>query len=235
VSNELVTREQLLRTLPKRVHGNVTEEMLDNLNNSITDSSFREVYRDNLLSYTNVMQDGRYKVQGYLDAVKYISFKLLGSSNIESYCKTFPDRFQRLVNEGADNKTIAAYASAFNKTQLVNKVFEQSSIPTHILNADVFQKAINVQADLMSNATSETVRTDAANSLLNHLKPPETKKIELDVGIKQDKSLDELRQATLELVKVQREQIAKGSVNAQDIAHSQIIKGEVVEEGELVE
>lgn len=36
----------------------------------------------------------------------------------------------------------------------------------------IYQKAINVQADLMSNANSEMVRMQAANSILTHLAKP---------------------------------------------------------------
>ena len=233
--SDLVTKEQMLRVLPKHIRGNLTDEMLATLNKSITDPNFREVYRENLLGYTTVIQDGRYKLQAYLDAVKYCSYKFLGSTNIEAYTKTFPDRFQRLVDEGADNKTISSYAAAYRKNQLVNKVFEQGMIPTHILNADIFQKAINVQVDLMQHAASEKVRTDAANSLLNHLKAPETKKLEIDIGVKHDKSIDDLRAATRELVRVQKQQIEDKVVSAQVIAHSKIIRDEIIEEGELVE
>ncbi len=32
-NTQIITKEQLLRTLPKRVHKNLTDDMLDNLNN----------------------------------------------------------------------------------------------------------------------------------------------------------------------------------------------------------
>ena len=93
----------------------------------------------------------------------------------------------------------------------------------------MFQKALNVQADLMVNANSEKVRSDAANSLLTHLKRPEVTKIELDVGLKEDKTIDGLRQATMALAASQRDMIKSGMMNAKEVAHSQIIEGEVVE------
>ena len=166
--------------------------MVDEINGLITDPKLRENYRENLLSYTSVLADGKYKIGDYINAVKYVSYKLLGSSNIEAYSKTFPDRFQRLVQEGADDKTISSYSTAYNKNKLVNLIFEQTLVPSHILNADLYQKALNVQAQLMISAASEKVRSDAANSLLTHLKMPETTKIELDVGIKVDKSIEDL-------------------------------------------
>jgi hypothetical protein len=83
---------------------------------------------------------------------------------------------------------------------------------------------LNVQAELMLTAKSEKVRSDAANSLLTHLKVPETKKIELDLGVKQDKGIDDLRAATLKLVQQQKEMMTIGSINAEDVANSSIIE-----------
>jgi len=226
MADEVVTKDQLLRTLPKQVRSNLTDEILDSLNKSITDPNFREVYRENLLGFTSVIQDGKYKLQSYIDAVKYVTYKFTGSKDIEAYAKTFPDRYQRLVEEGASSKTISSYAATYKKTQLVQKIFEQNMIPVHIFNADIFQKAINVQAQLMVSANSEKVRSDAANSLLSHLKPPEIKKIELDVGIKQDKSLDDLREATRELVEIQKRQLEAKTITPKDVAHSKLIRDE---------
>lgn len=225
----LITKDQFKKVVPKNIKGRITEEVIQGINNIIGDDVVKENFRENLLGYTGVLQDGRYKIQDYINAVKYISFKLLGSSNIEAYAKTFPERYQKLVDEGADSKTMSSYSTAYNKNQLVNKIFEQTLIPTHVLNADVYQKAINVQAHLMLHANSEKVRTDAANSLLNHLKKPETQKVELDIGYKEDKSIQELREATMALAKQQREMIQSGVMNAKEVAHSKVIEGERVE------
>jgi len=219
----LVTIEQLQRVMPKQTKTKVTESLVATINEIMTDSQMRENFRDNLLSYTSVMADGKYKIQSYVDAVRYVSHKLLGSTNIEAYTKTFPHRFQRLVNEGADNKTISSYCAAYNKTKLVNKILEQTLVPMHVLNADLHQKALNRQAFLMMNAKSEKVQTDAANSLLTQLKAPETTKIELDVSVKDDKSILELRAATLALAEQQRRMIASGAQSAQEVAHSDLV------------
>jgi len=234
-TDEQLTIEQFHRVLPKQVKAKLTPEMIKNINGVISDPGIRDNYRDNLLSYTNVMQDGKYKIQSYIDAVRYVSHKLMGSSNVEAYTKTFPVRYQRVVNENkhlepeAIGKILSSYVAAYNKTKLVVKVFEQTLVPSHILNADMYQKALNRQAYLMTHANSEKVQSDAANSLLTHLKMPEVNKIELDIGVKQDKSIDMLREATLALAKQQQAAINRGDMTAHDVAHSSIIQGEAVE------
>ena len=109
---------------------------------------------------------------------------------------------------------------------MVTLLYEQTLIPTHILNQDLFQKALNVQAELMVSANSEKVRSDAANSLINALKPPETKKVQLDVGIREDQSIGALREATMALAAQQRLMLQSGTTNAQEVAHAKIIHGE---------
>jgi len=201
---------------------------MGSINGLLQEQTTREEFRENLIGYASVLAQGRYKVEDYVSAVKYVSHKMLGSTNLEAYVKTFPVRYKRLLDDGVDDYRVSAYASSYNKNQLVNKIYEQTLIPSHILNADVFQKALNVQAELMVHANSEKVRSDAANSLLTHLKRPEVTKIELDVGLKEDKTINDLRQATMALAASQRDMIKSGMMNAKEVAHSQIIEGEVI-------
>lgn len=223
--------EELQAAMPKPYRKNLTQDMVDNINQMAMDPQLQEYYRDNLVSYASILLEGRYQMQNYIDAVRYVSFKLFGDTNLLAFSKTFPKRYQCYLDRQVSAKAISSYVFAFNKTQLVQKIFEQTMIPAHIYNADVFQKAINVQAELMISADSEKVRTDAANSLLTQLKPPEVKKVEIDLGIRQDKSIDDLRATTLELVKQQREMIKLGQVNAKGIAHSKLL----IEDAEVIE
>ena len=218
-----LTVEQLRMALPDKLKKSVNQELIDKINQTLSDPDMFEIYRDNLLSYTKVMADGRFKIMDYVNAVKYVSHKLMGCTNIEAYVKTFPDKYQRWVNQGVSSKDIASYVTAYNKSKLVNLIFEQTLIPSYVLNQDLYQKALNVQAELMMTAKSEKVRCDAANSLLNHLKMPETQKVELDLGIKEDSSIAALRQATMELVRQQRLMVEAGAMNAQEIAHSKVV------------
>lgn len=217
-----LTVDQFKMALPDKVKKSINQELIDQINTTLSDPEMYESYRENLLSYTKVMADGRFKVQEYVNAVKYVSHKLMGATNIEAYSKTFPDKITRFSAQGVSAKDIASYVTAYNKSKLVNLIFEQTLIPSYVLNQDLYQKALNVQADLMVSAKSEKVRSDAANSLLTHLKMPETQKVELEIGVKEDGSIAQLRQATLELARAQRLALEAGQVNAQDVAHSKL-------------
>ena len=224
-----LTVELFKQALPDKVKKSVNQELIDGINKTLSNPDEFEAYRDNLLSYTRVMTDGRFKVQEYVNAVRYVSHKLMGATNIEAYTKTFPDKYQRFVQTGVVAKDIASYVTAYNKSKLVNLIFEQTLIPSYVLNQDLYQRALNVQAELMVSAISEKVRTDAANSLLTHLKMPEKTKVELDIHVKEDSAIGALRAATMELVRQQRLAMESGAISAQEAAHSKIVMVDVVD------
>lgn len=207
----MLTRDQVEQALPATLKSSATQQLTDRINNIVSDPILAEQIRENFVSYTAVLKDGRFKTDDYLSAVTYVSFKLMGLSNQDAYIKTFPTRYQTLVAKGTSSKDIAAYVSAYNKGKLVNLILEQCLVPTWVLNQDIYQKAINTQADLMLNANSEKVRSDAADSLLNHLKRPETKAINLNLGVNENSGLSELKGMLTQLAEKQREAISAGT------------------------
>ena len=217
-----LTEEQFRAALPDKVKKSVHSSLITAVNQTLKDPDFYEHYRDNLLGYGRVMQDGRFTLEQYIAAVKYVSYKLMGDTNIEAYSKTFPDKVTRFQSQGVAAKDIASYVTAYNKSKLVSLLFEQTLIPSYILNQDLYQKAINTQAELMVSAKSEKVRTDAANSLLTHLKPPEVQKIEMQIGVKEDSAITALRESTAELVRQQRLMLESRQVDARTVAQTPV-------------
>lgn len=218
-----VTEEQLKAALPGKLKTTISKTLIKQVNTRLNNPESWEVYKENLLSYGHVMKDGKFKIEQYIHAVKYVSFKLLGLTNKDAYKNTFPDKYQNFLLTGVSSKDIASYTSAYNKTKLVNLIYEQTLIPTHVLNAPMFQQALNTQASLMINARSEKVRSDAANSILTHLKRPEAQKVELDIGLNKDKTLDTLRATTLALMNMQKQAIQNNLLNADDVAKQKLI------------
>jgi hypothetical protein len=217
-----LTVEQFQAALPAKVKKSMNQQLIDQVNALLSEPELYECYRDNLVSYTSVMADGRFKIENYLEAIKFVTHKLLGCSNIEAYTKTFPQKYANFVASGVQSKDIASYVTAYNKGKLVNLIMAQTLVPSYVLNQDLYQKALNVQAELMVSAKSEKVRSDAAAHLLNALKMPEVMKVELDIGVKEDSAISQLRQTTLELSRQQRLMIEAGMLNAEQTAHSRL-------------
>ena len=225
-----LTKDQLREAFPAQMKKNVTTELLDTVNNIINNDDDREHFRDNLVGMSYVLKEGRFKLESYVNAVRYIGFTMMGKKNEESYALTFPDKIKDWTARGKTGKDISSAVCIFNKSKLVNLVREAALIPAHIYNADVFQEAVNEQAKLMRTANSEKVRSDAANSLMTHLKRPETTKLELDIGVKEDGAIAALRASTEALVAQQLTALKAGSVTAHDIAQEGLVIDVVAEE-----
>lgn len=220
----LLTAEQFKQVVPNQFKACVSQELIDQINQTLADPDMYETYRDNLLGYAHVMREGKFKMEDYINAIKYCSHKIMGASNIDAYVKTFPDKYQAMLSAGKNAKDISSFVTAYNKNKLVNLILEQSMIPSWVLNQDMYQKALNHQLYLMLNAKSEKVQSDAANSILVHLKPPEVTKVELDIGLKKDSAMDDLKQNLAELALMQKQFISAGVTQVKDLAQQKLVR-----------
>lgn len=218
----MLSLEQFQQALPDKMKKTINHELVERINSLVSDPEAREAYRDNLIGYAHVMKDGKFKIEQYIDAVRYVSFKLMGLSNKDAYIRTFPDKYQKFIGDGVSEKDIASYMTAYNKGKLVNLIYEQTLVPVHVLNMDMYQQALNEQMQLGLTAKSEMVRSNALNSVMVQLRPPETKKFELDIGVKEDNSIAMMRQAMIDLANSQRDAIKAGAMNAQQVAHTKM-------------
>jgi hypothetical protein len=224
----MLTQEMVVRALPPNLKGAATQQLVDMVNNVVTDPLIAEQVRNNFISYTGVLKDGKFKTEDYLNAVTYVSYKLMGDSNQDAYFKTFPQRYQALTAKGATTKEISAYVSAFNKGKLVNLILEQSLVPTWVLNQDIHQKAINRLSDLMMTAASEKVQADAAIGLLAHLAKPKEAGPLVNFNVPESSGMAEMKELLGKMAAQQQALIAQG-VTAKDIAAQKIIDVEVKE------
>ncbi len=222
-TTDYLTKEMLAGAIPdKRFRRHITDAVVDVIN-AEPHSEIRRIFRDNTLTYASVLMAGRYSLSAYVAAVKYVSLKLLGDKSSVAYSKVFPDRYQALVDKGTTPSQIASFADNYGKTGLVIKIFEQTMVPTHILNAGSRQEAINKQVELMRTAKSEMVQQKAAECLIANLAPPETAKLEIDVTEGASNAMEDLKTATRLLAKQQLSLIMNGQASAEEIAKSTIL------------
>ncbi len=219
-----LTLKDVQQAVPAQLKNTITQEFVDQINTIAADPLLAEQIRNNFISYTVVMQDGKFKIGDYLNAVTYVSYKLMGYSNQDAYLRTFPQRHADLVAKGCDAKTISSYVTAYARGKLPNLIMEQSLVPSWVLNQDLHQKAINVQAEIMTDPdVSPKVRTEAANSLLTHLKKPEGKDFQINMNINDKSGLNELKETLRDMAQQQTELMAQG-VGVKEIAASPIIE-----------
>lgn len=223
------TVELLQKTLPSNLRTSATQGLVDMLNTVSSNQQEAELIRENFLGYTAVLSEGKYKTEDYLNAVKYVSFKLMKCSNEEAYVKTFPQRYQRMVKEGVKPKDIGSYVYAYSKNKLVNRIMEQTMVPSWVLNQDIFQEAINTQASLMRDPdVSPKVRSDAANSLLTHLAKPKEAGPLINLDMRDTSGMKEMKELLVRMAQ-QQQGLIKDGVTARDIASAVIIDVEATD------
>jgi hypothetical protein len=223
----MFTVELLSKTLPSNLRSSATQTLADQLNSVSTNQEEAELIRENFLGYTGVLSEGKYKTEDYLNAVKYVSYKLMKCSNQDAYIKTFPQRYQKLMAQGTPMKDVSAYVHAYSKNKLVNKIMEQTLVPSWVLNQDIFQEAINTQATIMrDHMVSPKVRSDAANSLMTHLAKPKEAGPLINVDMRDTSGVKEMRELLVRMAQQQQEMIREGST-AKEIASQIIIDVEV--------
>lgn len=222
VVKKLVPRSQ--RTL-------ITEEFLQTIEDIAKDSKLGELYKENFITYLNVLGKGKYKMEDYLSAVKYISFKLLNYTNIDAYASTFPERYQRLKDEGQTQ--IDSYVSMYNKNKLVMQIYEQTLIPTYVLNAPLHQEALTELAKMISDPDVRGMtKVKACETILQYTKAPEIIKNELVIGIEQQDTIADLREVTENLASTYKNLLESGAKTLKEIAEDNIVDAryEVVDE-----
>lgn len=224
----LLTMDQLKHCIPKGVNVTINQALVDKVNDIITNDEYAIEFRQNLMTYTSVLSNSKYKIQDYINAVKFVTCKLLGDKNELAYAKTFPDRYDKLIKAGKSAKDISAYTSGYAANQIVVQITEQTMMPLHIVNADLRQQAINVLAETMLDVrTSAKVKVEAADRLLSHLALPRDNKIEINLGQKQGSIIRELTVATALLAEQQRTMLQAGVHTLKDVAESKLaIEGE---------
>lgn len=216
----MLTIAEFKDALPQSLRMTVDQATVDRYNQLLTDPDTQEMMRDNIISYSSVLGSGKFKLDDYINAVRYVSFKMMGHSNFEAYCKTFPDRYQAHMSSGKPMDSIHSYVSAYNKNKLVNLITEQTLIPTHILNRDIYQESINTLATIMRDEdVSPKVRVEAASKLADNLKQPETKRVQLDVNHRESSELVSLRQTLSELAAFEKAKIVNGETTTREVAH----------------
>ena len=221
--NTPITKELVARALPGNLKSAATDQLADMINQISADPLIAEQIRENFLSYASVLKEGKFKVEDYLNAVAYCSYKLMGDSNQDAYFKTFPQRYANLVAAGRTPKEISAYVSAYAKGQLVNKIMEQTLVPSWVLNQHMYQTALNTQFKLMTNEdVSPKVCSDAADSLLTHLAKPKEAGPLINIDMGETSGMNELKDALARMAQQQQTLINAG-VSTKEIAAQDIV------------
>ncbi len=178
-----------------------------------------EEFAEQLVTFSSVLRQGRYKAEGYIKAVQYASYRQMNLSMVASFKRTFPERCFR-DGKKKPQGTVDALASLYDKTAIVQGIMTQIQIPLHIMMMSERVKAANILAHLMVNAETERIQMESADKLLNHISIPETMKVEMDIGVKTDDTIKELNETLTRISEIASNKIQSGTVTPVEIIES---------------
>lgn len=208
-----LTLELVQNVVPKSYRKLVDQETVDTINKLTEDPDYGEEFKNSIITHTSIL-DGtnNWSLKQYVDGVKFYSLTAAGLSQVDAYCKVFPERLQSRLDRGQSKVDMNGEASRFNSTDLVNKIRQQALVPLHLVNQGTTQLAINTLTDLMLKGRSEVARVSAATALLKELRPPEAQQVDLKIGLNDDARAAQERQnqQLLEIAENQRRLLQAG-------------------------
>lgn len=201
MGEKLLTIEDVQNALPSRKNA-ITQELVDVLNEVKDEAEFQgEPLLNTAVVYEKLMINNKASVREFVDAIRFCAYLVTMDDNYtEAYKKTF--YYRDFVKEriSADTKSIkyAELTSAASRYRRNNKLVADllvySQAPLEIMFLGWRYKAVGVLADTMMNAKLDRDKINAAKELLVATKGPETKRIELDIGVKENSAIASLNE-----------------------------------------
>ena len=237
-----LTVEQLQKALPSRKN-TITQELVDVINEVGKEPEFQgESLLTVMLTHQGAMEKHRASMQDYIYALRFCAYLITEEDNIvNAYRRAFADRefvYSRAgcKSDSPEYAALTSAASRYRKSKLVTDILTISQAPLHIMFQGERFKAMQVLADRMQNANYDKDKIAAADALLKHTAPNEKMKIELDVGIGTNSSMQNLTDQLAIMAARQQELLSKGLslVDVQKIGVSLNIPSDI-EEGVIIE
>lgn len=225
-----LTQNEISNALPAHLRTAVTPAFVDKLNNMAADPLIAEEFERNFVSYSKVLLEGKFKTTDYMNAISYVTYKLLGHSNQDAFKYTFPDRMRVMTAKGYDARQISSYVAAYHKGQLVTAILQQTIVPAFILHQSKYHDAANALHEILTDTSAlNKDRVAAADSLMKHLTPPVAKEVNINLGVQESSGMSELRNLLAETARQQKDFIENGGDVKQIAEQGLVIDGTVTE------
>ena len=186
--NQHLTIETLKGHLPKGSSTKVTQEILDMIHRSESDTGVsQELVEEQLVSYMHLLT-GSVGIEKLVNAIKFCNLRLIPKmGNAKAYAIVFPAKAAEITARG---ETVDSFASMFNSSKLVVAINKLLIVPAYITYQPLYHAAIRKQLDLMNgigaredDKVSPHVQHLAASKLAELTAMPVENSIELKIGM----------------------------------------------------
>lgn len=216
---------ELKEVLPETMAKNLKEADIAALARDLGSVETVRTFREGFLGYRNVIGMGKFDLNEYTNAVKFMTYVAMGCTNKDAYAYTFPERMKRYELNNVSEKAVSAYVSGYNRSKLIVEMRKQFAIPVYILNSDVPQKAINRLLTVIEKSKNDLAVVKACEALIVACAPPVDTKLTVDVNIKQDDEFEDMKKRIRDVSSMQRQIIEDGKVSARVVAEHRILEG----------
>ncbi len=236
--NGYITLSELKDLLPKKYKNKGSDKLVKSINDLIVHSDYGDEFAEMFVTSITVLS-GRatWTIEQFINACKFLCLLSMEVSVTDAYIKVFYERWEakKKAHPDAVEHDMRGEAARFGHNTLVNAIRDQKQIKFHLVNQDVAQRMVAQLEWLAFNARSDVAKVSAATAVLKETRPPETQKIELEVGLG-EKTIEIQQQQTDVLKKIalnQRELYKQGytldEIQSIQMKENNTIEGEIDE------
>ena len=231
---KVVTVEELKKIFPKKKES-ITEELVDIINDANNNPFFSgDEFISTVITYKDVLEKNKASIKDYLTAIRFCAYLESEDFNLtEAFIKShshteFVQKNMNSPTTSSEYRQLTNAASRYRKRPIVVQILTQSQLGLHLMFQGELYRAINVLSDIMVNGRSEMARVAAAKEILANVKAPETTKIELDIGLRNENAMESLNAQLAQFAMESYNQLKNGQTDLKQLG-SMKIEEEVID------
>lgn len=195
--------------------------------------TLRELYKENLLSYSGIAKEGNVKITDYVVAVKYITYRNSGLGNYDAYKLAKKDDVVKALADGVTEKQLRNRAKAYAQTMIVKQIQAQGNTNLRTMFADYVIDGVERMHDIVQNGSDKNA-VEAFKSLMQYIAPPVESKVTVEAGAV-DRKMDELLRMKGEMAVGLSDSIRNGKINIDELISGKnlvdVVEGEYKDVG----
>lgn len=231
---KVVTVDELKKIFPKKKES-ITEELVDIINDANNNPFFSgDEFISTVITYKDVLEKNKASIKDYLTAIRFCAYLESEDFNLtEAFIKShshteFVQKNMNSPTTSSEYRQLTNAASRYRKRPIVVQILTQSQLGLHLMFQGEGYRAINVLSDIMVNGRSEMARVAAAKEILANVKAPETTKIELDIGLRNENAMESLNAQLAQFAMESYNQLKNGQTDLKQLG-SMKIEEEVID------
>lgn len=209
--------EKIRSGVPHELRQRFTPKAVNKMLERIDDEESKDSFIENLIDFSALLGDGRYSHTAFVNAVKFVTYRLMDRSKLDCYKLTFPDKYERMLEAGRDKNHIATVAWRYANGKLPTDMMKQARVELSVIFTAERVKVATELSKIALYSPKELNRIKAAEVFLTHTAPPD-EGMQLDVNVTGDDTIQKLTQLLSDQAIRQKEKIITGEYTAAEVA-----------------